>query len=563
MARELGPVASSQGGVQSWAKCDLNHSERDVQAVVKRQELSLKVPLTKSLVQGTVVLWIRPTDWLQYIVNTGQWCRLAGLEPAEQGKCTEVWAKFWGNYRVLHPDFSLFNRDIDLGRTAACFIHGDEGRSLKKQPLMITQWQSCLGAGFAKQRKRKREGGAQLRVNFAGDSLTNRFLVMVTPKGLYDKTPSFFHDCMALLADDLASLLATGVRDTSGAVYRLCITGVKGDWPYLQKNGKLQRSFNNVVKVSHAVQKTSICHLCRAGAADANAPWELFGLRQPKWAPTQGEELPWDHDDPPELIKKLPHSASHPEQYFHMDLWHCMHLGAGRTFAASVIVLCSDLFPGNSIPKRFEELTNHYLNFCKNQQRPPYLTRITQDKVCWKKTTDMPAGKWNKGCVTTNILLWLEALLAEREPNLPGDNILRKCLQALQHVNRFHRMIYSCDAFIHGTLGQFLSNDLREFLRLYRELVRDTFNQGRRLFGLMPKLHALDHVAFRLDSQSCQFGMSESPLMAGCQQDEDFIGKPSRLSRRVNIRSLVQRTYERYLISARTAWVKAGMLSDP
>ena len=155
--------------------------------------------------------------------------------------------------------------------------------------------------------------------------------------------------------------------------------------------------------------------------------------------------------------------SSCPELYFHMDIWHTIHLGAGRTFAASVIVLCSALFPGTSIPSRFEQLSYHYLQFCKENKRAPYLTRITQDKVNWKK----PAGNWNKGAVTTNILYWLEALLTEF-PNVAEDTVLDMCLRALQHLNRFLRMLYSCDAFIDGPLSQFLSNELRQFLQLYQ-----------------------------------------------------------------------------------------------
>ena len=102
------------------------NSERDVH--------SLNVPLTRSVTQGEEVIWIRPSDWLRYIVNKG--------------------------FGAVSEDHSEPCRDV----------HGDEGRTLKILPIMITQLQSCLGAGFAKQRKRP-SGGAQVRVNFAAPHL--------------------------------------------------------------------------------------------------------------------------------------------------------------------------------------------------------------------------------------------------------------------------------------------------------------------------------------------------------------------------------------------------------
>ena len=367
--------------------------------------------------------------------------------------------------------------------------------------------------------------------------------------------------CMRWLAEDMKDALETGVTDPSGNCYRICFIGVKGDWPYLQKNGKLQRTFNNVLKIPTEKGQTSgLCYYCDAGSP--NIPFEQFGVLNPIWATTESATLPWKPTDPPELIQLLPHDALHPEQFFHMDLWHIVHLGVGRTFSASVIVLCSELFPAPSIPKKFELLTENYLQYCRSAKRAPYLTKITQEKVNWKKTTDMPTASWNKGHLTTNILLWLEAFLEERSSSLTTNGLLDRSLTATRHLNRAIRVLYKCDAFIEKDVAQYISFDLREFLSQYRHLAMDSFAAGRRLYAIVPKLHALDHFAVRLHQQSERANIAENPLLAGCQQDEDFIGKPSRLSRRVNIRCVASRTISRYLISAKSAWVKAGMLAD-
>ena len=151
VASELGRSAAIQGGVQKWANITLHNSERDVHSVVGRQDLRLNIPLTRSVVQGEEVLWIRPSNWLRYIVNKGLWPRLSGAVSEDRSEPPSIWS-FWTQFRKLHPDFNLFRmQGVDLSHTAACYVHGDEGRTLKKLPIMITQLQSCLGAGFAKQ----------------------------------------------------------------------------------------------------------------------------------------------------------------------------------------------------------------------------------------------------------------------------------------------------------------------------------------------------------------------------------------------------------------------------
>lgn len=44
------------------------------------------------------------------------------------------------------------------------------------------------------------------------------------------------------------------------------------------------------------------------------------------------------------------------------------------------------------------------------------------------------------------------------------------------------------------------------------------------------------------------------------QSDEDFIGRPSRISRRVHARTVVERTLQRSLEAAYAKWVDAKLI---
>ena len=68
-------------------------------------------------------------------------------------------------------------------------------------------------------------------------------------------------------------------------------------------------------------------------------------------------------------------------------------------------------------------------------------------------------------------------------------------------------------------------------------------------------------IELQMQSRSCRF--SVNPLVWSVQSDEDFIGRPSRLSRRVSPVTVVQRVTQRYLQGAYAEWVRARLIVEP
>ena len=143
---------------------------------------------------GESIPWISPRDWLKFIVDRGLWHRLAGLSDADRHLSPMVWKQFWDHYKTLNPDFSLFSMEnVDYGNMAALFVHGDEGRMLKKSGIMITALQSALGFGFdTKRMKRDRNGLFVLRVNYVGHTYTTRMVTSAISKHLHGSKPEVF-----------------------------------------------------------------------------------------------------------------------------------------------------------------------------------------------------------------------------------------------------------------------------------------------------------------------------------------------------------------------------------
>ena len=82
----------------------------------------------------------------------------------------------------------------------------------------------------------------------------------------------------------------------------------------------------------------------------------------------------------------------------------------------------------------------------------------------------------------------------------------------------------------------------RASARCMKRLLCAPFEHRRALFLYMPNLHRLHHLQKEMQWQATRCKWVMNPLAYACQADEDYIGKPSRLSRRVSPKWPVRRT---------------------
>ena len=76
----------------------------------------------------------------------------------------------------------------------------------------------------------------------------------------------------------------------------------------------------------------------------------------------------------------------------------------------------------------------------------------------------------------------------------------------------------------------------------------------------MSNYHRLHHIFHRMREQGRKGPFVLNPLVVATQSDEDFIGRPSRTSRRVCSRTIVQRTLQRGLLAAYAKYVENGII---
>ena len=561
-------AASRSGGLVALSKCKENNSERDTHKLLT-QTLGLGLPIPATQLEtehpDLSIPMLKLSDWFAYILKLNLFYVLTGLRSPDRKREEAILQTFWSKFRLQSPQHEIFvladAGKIDLSHTVPFALHGDEGRGRRRQAFMVCSFHSLLGRGTAQGREHRASEGrpyAKLELNFLGHTYTTRFLFAALNKKSYcDDNADVFPLLMEEATKDLRKLLTEGLTNRYGERFYGALVHITGDWPFLQKSGSLVRTFNNVDKKANAQNKQApkgVCHLCRAG--QIGYPYEQVETRRPHWLSTMYTSSPF-RDTPPFL--DLPHVKPEAPALWAFDIWHCWHLGVGRNFVGSVLAIYSTLEEGGSVEDRFDSLTKRYRIWCQTQKRTALLTKITKESIQWPNTKSFPTATWHKGDITRVMMLWIQQRAEEED--FSDHALLPMVGQAACAINECFRILYRSPLFLEPSVAAQVAGLGLRFLRRYGHLAASAQEASLSLFVMMPKTHPLHHIFLELLWSSEKGTPRLSPLAVSVQCDEDFIGRPSRLSRRVTgKRPVLQRVVERYLQSCYSAWEDAGYI---
>ncbi|CAK9003810.1 Uncharacterized protein SCF082_LOCUS7912 [Durusdinium trenchii] len=429
------------------------------------------------------------------------------------------------------------------------------GRGRKKAAFLVMAYHSYLGRGTDSANKtRKEKPYLSFRLNYGGNSHTHRMLTAVLPRMVRDTVA--FDDLLTFVKADALQALKDGVVASSGEKYHAVVLQVLGDWMFLAKAGSLARSFANVEKRPRAAasQPKGICHLCQAG--QLRVPFE--DLRpEPGWANTLflAGDVPFNSRP---VLLDLPHEIGKSPGFFAYDVWHAFHLGVGKTFTAAVLAMISLQMQGSNVDQRFAELTKCYLDYCESSHSSPFLTIITNQTLGWGDLQTYPNGQWSKGHITVLMMEFIVDWFLKN--GTAGDPLFPLAEQAARHVNGFMKSLYSSDLWIESSRAMQIAQMGFAFLVSYMQLAKQAFQAGRSLFIFMPKVHVVHHVVHSMQQDACAAPMVLNPLSHGVQVDEDYVGRISRISRRVSPQQAITRTLQRALKASRWHYVQEGYL---
>ena len=538
------------------------------------------------------VPYIRPSTWVKFLVSRHPELIFGGYDDLTKGE--QNLESFWSCYEKVHATHELFVEPRNPVRSKANTIplafHGDEGRGAKKGNTCVMTIEAVLGTGDPTGRDfrccrgdcsqrlcpslRKKFGihecagcddgfapmCAQQVPNLKNNSFLTKFVVCVLPTKFYKDT-CLLEKFMDLFCADIRELCHTGVQvPETGKHYFAGMVGFKGDLKWYQKIGSLKRCFSKQV-----VPGEKMCHEC--GAGTYQKPFEDF-RDPPSWSDTLWEDRPWPDADTPALAR-VPFDAScptpKPEMIMRRDLFHLSKVGILRDYVGSSVFLLIHLgyfreMPGPGVSNKkaacLDRAYYHFSWFCKTLGKSPGLHAFRLQFFNFKSERDYP---WvsSKGSDTTLLVAWLRVLSQttmatlideKHRPLFVTMHRAAVCIEGWQHI------IYSHGLWLPRSCAAALYQQFDMFLECYNTLAYLCLNEWNFAgYSMKSKFHLLAHTKFELYVLLMDPSVEwfPNPEMFGCEQNEDVVGRLSRISRRVSPILPVTRTLDLYLMKCR------------
>ena len=133
------------------------NSSRGLHKYIHQKKKTLPVPVTsvktpiRTRVSRRFCVASRPwpvfhlSDWLSTCFNTPEFSGfffLGGKKATQMEEIEHMFTSFWDRYKYIDA-----NSPSCPARTIPIYIHGDEGRSLVKRPILIVAYQPIIGWG--------------------------------------------------------------------------------------------------------------------------------------------------------------------------------------------------------------------------------------------------------------------------------------------------------------------------------------------------------------------------------------------------------------------------------
>eukprot|EP00438_Fugacium_kawagutii_P010309 Skav228846 [mRNA] locus=scaffold5096:11459:12994:- [translate_table: standard] len=508
-------------------------------------------------------------SWAKYFLKHNAWHILVGLRKPDDTREKAILRSFWSRYESICPDHDVFKMSragqICLERCAPICLHGDEGRGRKHRAWLVVSFRGLLGRGIEpseldKRARKVKKQYLKQKCNYLGHVFTNRFLIASIGKPEYTgQNAGVFNELMNVCAAEAHAMSSAGVVDSKGLQRWFVMLHITGDWQWLHKSGNFFRSYNNCEKRKNQQSLVGICHQCQAG--QRGVPFEQVATTRPIWLQTEYAESAFASPSPWNIIPHIPNKL---EAVWVFDFFHVWHLGIAKYLIGSAVALLSMCEVEANLDDRFETLSNKYKSWCLRSRCRAHITKLTKDTINWASTKVFPCAAWHKGELSRVMMNWLESILGETRFPDGLAPMFRLLQEAVVAINISVKTMYKCDFWLTCEEGHVVSGHGLKFLRRYSALADLAQQWSMNLFSYSPKIHALHKIYLRVHQQVVLGQLSWNLLGVSVQQCEDFIGRPSRLSRRVaGGQSASQRVMDRYLQSCYAQWIEAGLLIRP
>ena len=319
-----------------------------------------------------------------------------------------------------------------------------------------------------------------------------------------------------------------------------------------------------------------MCPFCLAGGP--NYPFTDVG-DSPAWATTLDASLPWSQTPP---LNRVPFSTSRPASLYRCDPFHILKFGFFKDLAACILLeLCWLGLFDFSVPGELKNITDRlqrahalFRLWCLAEKKSPTIRKFSLSVLHRKRASRHPF-LGGKGADSVLVLMFLGFYIRLRKPEISvpdTQRLLSAMLQTIDGGLTFTGMLQSHNIFMSAYCGRLMHQSGLRVLRGYTFLAARSIQQGTHLYALRPKLHYCHHLLIDLERQingnqshdgNQGHDGNQSPVLNpglwNCESNEDWIGKVSRLSRKVSPRLISLRTIQRYLVAIRLTLKKHGL----
>lgn len=526
--------------------------------------------------------WVRPSSWVRELMRLYPGSLTGGL--TDINDIDLQFRTFWRLYQQFHGDHQIFSSPLQhhLGRVIPTALFGDEGRGPKRGQFLVWSMESVLGLDdmsqkfqckcceslssfpavdvLARDNPRNLNGrvspeeferAKRQSTNNKNHSFLTRHVLFGLPHWMYKGNAGIEQKHIELMVEDMNMLFSTGV-EVNGIRWYACTIGCKGDFKHHASTGCLNRSYHTIGRTYGNL----MCSFCMAGAP--GYPYEAIE-HEPLWSRTLFSSRPWDTR--PGLMM-LCYDESKPEHALKLDAFHLWKVGLGRDLVGSAIIIMCRIgcFDGPNDPKdldsRLSRSHGSFRLWCLASHKSPGLQSFSKSFFSMKSYADSPWSN-SKGSDTMLLSRWLHWLVCLQLNNL-GENLkqhewmLRLLQKTLEESFQVMQIGSTHGMWLTRACAKHLYGRMFVLLRCYRSLAAEALAKNFNAWGLKPKMHALHHLAYDLRIQLKKNNLFIiNPWVWNNEQNEDTIGRVSRLARKVSVRTITTRVLSRYFLKKR------------
>eukprot|EP00438_Fugacium_kawagutii_P017945 Skav204910 [mRNA] locus=scaffold2145:72845:74551:- [translate_table: standard] len=554
------------------------NAQRNAWRTFKKHSIGWKIPLSEFVYdtgegERLCIPFISPKAYFSFLLNNCADLLVGGCMSMEE-RCIQL-QSFWAAYKQQHSNHAVYHcfDSADLAYTVPFLLHGDEGRGKRRTGTMVVMLEAVMGLPSpskkrkhcgcnpppAQKHKYKRDvaslgpGSFQMAVrkmvtNTKHHSFLQRFPLIVIPGVVYKAYPGIVEAFHQMLGLQLRDLFYAGVSGPGGRVYTGALIGLKADMKWHTRIGCLSRSYEHQGRI----QDLPCCRFCMGGSP--GKAWEDVS-ENPSWLDTTFTTRPWTVDPP---LLPVPFDSQAPEAFYRIDPFHTGKVGILRDMVGSSIfwMIRHDYYGARGdIPSKLASAFGAFKLFCSAQSCTAALRSFTKMLFSYKTAKSFP---WTntKGSDTVLLLRFvvLQAAAFINDPLRQADLVtLREIHQTASNGLAFYDALYNHGLFLDRDCALSVYVAGNKFIAGYCRLAHSCLHRPDplNLFGIKPKLHMMRHMLLQIQGPLLDGAETViSPLAWNTEQNEDCIGRLSRLSRRLDSRNLCSKILMCYLVKA-------------